>query len=105
VTFDLDAWSLIYYTGKRKLVLSEDQFRANPKLLLIQGRPDIRRVVLDIVRACETDGELNRDTVDAAHAMVRAFPNPNPASLFGPITGDCLLTHMARKTDTFFYSS
>jgi predicted ferric reductase len=105
VTFDLDAWSLIYYTGKRKLVLSEDQFRANPKLLLIQGRPDIRRVVLDIVRACETDGELNRDTVDAAHAMVRAFPNPNPSSLFGPITGDCLLTHMARKTDTFFYSS
>jgi len=105
VTFDLDAWSLIYYTGKRKLVLSEDQFRANPKLLLIQGRPDIRRVVLDIVRACETDGELNRDTVDAAHAMVRVFPNPNPSSLFGPITGDCLLTHMARKTDTFFYSS
>ena len=77
VTFDLDAWSLIYYTGKRKLVLSEDQFRANPKLLLIQGRPDIRRVVLDIVRACETDGELNRDTVDAAHAMVRGEAEPS----------------------------
>jgi len=29
----------------------------------------------------------------------------NPASLFGPITGDCLLIHTARKTDTLFYLS
>jgi len=71
VTFDEDAWTIIYYTGKQRLVLSEEPFNKNPRILLLQGRPDVRQITLDIMRACETGGDLPRDTLDKAHEMHR----------------------------------
>ena len=41
--------------------------------------------------------------VNAYFLSVRRLYFPNPDTLFGPITGDCLLMDMARKTDTFLF--
>lgn len=71
VPFDDKAWTLIYYTGQRKLVISEEQFIQNPRILLLRGRPDLRQLILDIMHACETGGDLPRATLDKAREMYR----------------------------------
>ena len=69
VQFDDDAWTVIYYTGKRKLVLSEGAFKANPRMLLIQGRPNLRKTILDVMSSIELDAPLPREMMDAVRDM------------------------------------
>ena len=57
-TFDDDAWSLIFYTGKRKLVLDRTQFDANPRLLIIKGRPKLREDLEHVMLAIESNSLL-----------------------------------------------
>ena len=47
IAFDDDAWSFIFYTGKRKLVLGERS--ANPNVKVILGRPDLEELICAIV--------------------------------------------------------
>ena len=69
VAFDDDAWSLIFYTGKRKLVLDETQFLQNPRLLLIGGRPNLENDILEIMHAIENDDILPQYILDDASTM------------------------------------
>ena len=69
VQFDDDAWTVIYYTGKRKLVMSDGAFKANPRMLLIQGRPNLRKTILDVMSSIERDAPLPREMMDAVRDM------------------------------------
>ena len=69
VQFDDDAWTIIYYTGKRRLVMSDQAFRANPRMLLIQGRPNLRKTIVDVMYSIERDAPLPQETMAAARDM------------------------------------
>ena len=47
-TFDDDAWSFIFYTGKRKLVLGDKP--SNPYVKVVLGRPDLPALIPSIMR-------------------------------------------------------
>ena len=53
VEFHPDAWTFIYYTGKRKLVLGARP--ENPRLKVIMGRPDLEALILGIIDNTESD--------------------------------------------------
>ena len=93
VPFDGRAWTIIYYTGKRKLVLSEEPFIKNPRLLLLRGRPDLRRLILDIMHACETGGDLPRATLDKAREMHRETFRCGAINKFKALMERLLLTY------------
>ena len=62
-TFDDEEWSLIYYTGKRRLVLDFDI----PKTVLVfSGRPDLEHSVLEIIAGIELGSGLPEDEVALA---------------------------------------
>ncbi|KAK3283811.1 hypothetical protein CYMTET_8506 [Cymbomonas tetramitiformis] len=69
VSFDDDAWSIIFYTGKTPLLMPEDAFLRNPFLLLIEGRPSLRQDMLDIVAAIENDSLLPVEILQRASKM------------------------------------
>ena len=93
VPFDGRAWTIIYYTGKRKLVLSEEPFIKNPRLLLLRGRPDLRRLILDIMHACEKGGDLPRATLDKAREMHRETFRCGAIDKFKALIERLLLTY------------
>ena len=45
--FDDDAWSFIFYTGKRALVLGEKP--TNPRVKVCFGRPDLEELILGLI--------------------------------------------------------
>ena len=45
--FDDDAWSFIFYTGKRTLVLGEKP--TNPRVKACLGRPDLEELILGLI--------------------------------------------------------
>lgn len=53
VQFDPDAWTFIYYTGKRKLVLGARP--ENPRLKILTGRPNLEELILGIIDNVESD--------------------------------------------------
>ena len=58
VDFSVNAWTIVYYTGKRALVLPEKIFTRNPMLKVIQGRPDLERDILGLMSAIEENTTL-----------------------------------------------
>jgi ferric-chelate reductase len=97
VTFDDDAWTIIYYTGKRKLVLSEEQFKNNPRVLLLQGRPDLKQIILDIIYACEMDGDLPPATLDKALEMHHNTFHCGDIKKFKALVEKMLVTYSVRE--------
>ena len=64
VRFDETAWTLIYYTGKRPLVLDEhDETALPPTVLVFHQRPNLERVIADIVVGIETGDGLPEELV------------------------------------------
>jgi hypothetical protein len=51
--FDDDAYSLIYYTGERELVFRSQEMP--PNVFLLQGRPDLEKLIPSIIRASKHD--------------------------------------------------
>lgn len=47
ISFDDDAWSFIFYTGKRQLVLGDKP--KNPKIKVCLGRPNLEELVISLV--------------------------------------------------------
>ena len=97
VTFGNNAWTIIFYTGKRRLVLSEEPFMKNPRLLLLEGRPDVRQIILDIIRACETGGDLPRATLDKAREMHRKTFRCGDVIKFTALMERLLVTYSMRE--------
>lgn len=64
--FDKDAWTIIYYTGQRRLVLSKRIFERNSKLLVCKGRPNFEEDLLAVMRAIESRGMLPQQLLDRA---------------------------------------
>eukprot|EP00964_Phaeocystis_antarctica_P136650 scaffold101106_cov56-Phaeocystis_antarctica.AAC.5 len=53
VQFHPDAWTFIFYTGERTLVLGARP--DNPRLKVITGRPDLEALILGIIDNAESD--------------------------------------------------
>jgi hypothetical protein len=77
--FDKDAWTIIYYTGQRELVLSRHIFERNSKLLVCKGRPKLEEDLLAVMHAIESGGMLPQRLLDQARDMY--------GSLFGSVRG------------------
>jgi ferric-chelate reductase len=92
-TFDDDAWSLIFYTGKRRLLLDETQFRDNPRLLIIQGRPDVEKDILSIMQAIEGDTLLDDKILRRARDTHEKIFNRSPAESFQALLERALATY------------
>lgn len=93
VTFDDDAWSIIFYTGKTPLLLNEDQFLQNPRLLLVEGRPALKEDILSIIAAVETDSLLPNELLVRAAKMYR--------KTFRRSAADHLQVVLERATNTY----
>ena len=69
--FDDDAWTLIYYTGKRKLVL--DDLELPKTVFIFNGRPVMERTVMEIVTGIESGQglpeALEKEAADQKRAM------------------------------------
>lgn len=63
--FDEDAWTLIYYTGKRKLRLGS----LPPTVLLFSERPHLDTVIRAIIAGIENGTGLPEETIDATEKV------------------------------------
>lgn len=63
VIFDDDAWTLIYYTGKRKLQLPD---HLPPTVLIFNGRPNFDRSVREMIIGIEHQTGLPEEILHAA---------------------------------------
>ena len=77
--FDKDAWTILFYTGQRQLVLSRHIFERNSKLLVCKGRPKLEEDLLAVMHAIESGGMLPQRLLDQARDMY--------GSLFGSVRG------------------
>ncbi|KAK3286362.1 hypothetical protein CYMTET_6084 [Cymbomonas tetramitiformis] len=93
VQFDDDAWSIIFYTGKIPLLLDEDHFLRNPRLLIIEGRPALREDILGIMAAVESDSLLPKTLLDRAATMSH--------KIFGRSIAEHLRVVLERATTTY----
>mmetsp|Transcript_27659 Transcript_27659/g.68062 ORF Transcript_27659/g.68062 Transcript_27659/m.68062 type:complete len:715 (-) Transcript_27659:210-2354(-) len=91
--FDDDAWSLIFYTGKRRLVLDETQFRANRRLLIIAGRPDVEKDILSIMEAITGDTLLPAKLLQKAQVTYESIFNRSPRERFQALLERALATY------------
>ena len=74
VAFSKEAFTVIYYTGEHELLLDEGPFRENHNLLVIAGRPNLEKIILEIMRSVETKKPLSVHTLEAANQMyVKTF--------------------------------
>lgn len=69
VGFDDDAWTIIFYTGKRALFLDEATFKRNPRLLLIKGRPALRKDMIEVMKSVEQSIPLPEKLMKRASEM------------------------------------
>ena len=67
--FDTDAWTLVYYTGKRKLVLPPS---IQPTVLIFYGRPNFDCVVREVVVGTELGTGLPERVVAEAEDAIGA---------------------------------
>ncbi|KAK3237620.1 hypothetical protein CYMTET_52321 [Cymbomonas tetramitiformis] len=93
VQFDNDAWSIIFYTGKIPLLLDEDHFLRNPRLLIVEGRPALREDILSIMAAVENDSLLPKTLLDRAATMYD--------KIFGRSIAEHLRVVLERATTTY----
>ena len=63
-TFDDQGWTLIYYTGKRKLHLPH---ALAPTVLIFHGRPNLLRTIRQIIGGVETAEGLPEDLLQASN--------------------------------------
>lgn len=68
--FDDDAWTLIFYTGKRKLKLD---FPLPKSVLIMNGRPVMEKTVMEIVTGIESGAGLPEELEAEAAAQRRAM--------------------------------
>jgi len=64
--FDDDGWTLVFYTGKRKLQLPR---QLAPTVLIFHGRPDLPHVVREIILGVESGNGLPEDLLVDAEAL------------------------------------
>lgn len=64
--FDVDAYTLIYYTGKQKLAVTR---RLPPMVLVMTVRPDLRSIVCEIIMSIESGDCLPEDLVMEAEVV------------------------------------
>lgn len=93
VGFSRDSWSIIFYTGKRSLVLSEEPCKRNPRLLLIAGRPDLRRNIIDIIRAIESKSMVSDAILLLAARMSNALFRCSARRRLKAVMERCLITY------------
>ena len=69
VPLDTDrAWSFIFYTGNRKLVLDR-KLKLNPMLKIFKGRPDFEQLVSGIVHNISTGAPMPEKLMQLAENM------------------------------------
>ena len=95
--FDDDAWSFIFYTGKRQLVLGDKP--KNPRVKVCLGRPNLEELIVALVdntnhgrpmprrlleKAAEAEEKIYNKTPTAriADALERGMVTYNPAEMF-----------------------
>ena len=61
IQFDDDSWNIIFYTGKRELVLGR-KLPAN--VLILKGRPNLEKTIISIIQAVEHGVPLPADDDD-----------------------------------------
>lgn len=71
VEFPKDAFTLIYYTGKKSLTLPDE---LPSSVFLFKGRPDLERVVTGIVHSIESQDGLPEEIVEEGKAMSSVPP-------------------------------
>ena len=64
------AWSFIFYTGKRKLVLSS-KLRLNERLKIFMGRPDLEDVICSIVDNVSTGTPISDALIEGSASLDR----------------------------------
>ena len=64
--FDDDGWTLVFYTGKRKLQLPN---QLAPTVLIFHGRPDLPHIVREIIVGVESGNGLPEDLLVDAEAL------------------------------------
>mmetsp|Transcript_27804 Transcript_27804/g.94895 ORF Transcript_27804/g.94895 Transcript_27804/m.94895 type:complete len:706 (+) Transcript_27804:156-2273(+) len=67
VHFDEHAWTLIFYTGKRKLAV--EAFELPKTVFILSGRPDLRRMVMEIVSSIENGVGLPESVTQEANVQ------------------------------------
>ena len=65
-----DSWTLIYYTGKRKLQLSD---KLPQSVLIFAGRPSWEAVLCEVIRGIETGDSLPESIVSQSEAYETAL--------------------------------
>ena len=97
VQFDDNAWSFIFYTGKRQLVLGNKP--KNPRVKVCLGRPNLEELIVALVdstdhcrpmprklleKAAEAEDKIYKKTPTAriADALERGMITYNPAEMF-----------------------
>lgn len=67
ITFDEDAYTLIFYTGSRELVFR----RSLPyNVLLLKGRPDLDDLIVSLIQATKTKDSLDLAKYEVLHEHV-----------------------------------
>lgn len=66
-SFPTDAWTIIYYTGKKQLEMPEDKLPRS--VLIFNGRPDLNGVICELVSGIETGAGLPEDFVAESAAF------------------------------------
>jgi len=114
VEFDNDAWTWIFYTGKRKLRISQATLRRNPRVRLCSGRPNLDVIISSIVKNIERNSPMPAELMDQSwkfhrdisacsendamcHAFERALSSYSISELFDLA---CLAIEKAATDDT-----
>ena len=71
VEFSNDAFTLIYYTGKKPLTLPHE---LPESVFLFKGRPDLERVVTSMVHCIETEDGLPEEIVEEGKLLATVSP-------------------------------
>ena len=76
--FDEKAWTFIFYTGKRKLLL--DQKPKSRRIMIIHGRPKLEELMLNIVDNVSTGTPLPEKLYERAREAEAEIYNHSPTS-------------------------
>lgn len=79
VTFDDDAWTFIFYTGKRSLVLSRP---ANPRVVVIEGRPKLPQLLEAIIEDVVSGLPMPEELVERASKTAERVFGKSPEERF-----------------------